>query len=193
MKRIAVNALGCGVLLGLCTPFVARATFMNGKFEGETYLNPGFLLGAVFREGHIEGALGVEVSVHHFTQEGLGVGGFGQWQHLSSSFRLCGGVQVSFAEKAQGFGVEMGAAHEAGDVRFAGTTSVHFAPFVSIGLVTMSFRVGIPFHSSDPSLPGRGVEGGMNLALKLPMLVGKSEPRLRPNRTSPTTSSVPLP
>jgi hypothetical protein len=59
---------------------------------------------------------------------------------------------------------------------------VHVAPFISYGVATLSLRVGIPFHASVSSLPGRGFERGLNLTLKIPSLVkGADKARSRPD------------
>jgi len=169
VRRVVAKVVWGGVMLGLFAPCVAQASFLSdGRFTDETYFNPGLLLGLAGRDGRLVGALGLEVSLHHFTASGAGFGAFGQWQWMAlESQRFCAGAQMT-SPVFQVLGVELGVAHETGDTRHAGTTSIHVAPFFAYGVATLSLRLGIPFHSRESPLPGRGFEGGLNLALKFP-------------------------
>ena len=189
MRRVTARAVRGGIALGLLSPVVAHATIMQGRFENETYFSPGILMGGALRDGRVAGVLGAEVSVHHINDQGVGVGGFAQWQWMAlHSHRFNGGVQVTSSVQ-QGLGLELGASYETGDERFAGTASVHLAPFVSFGIVALSLRFGIPFYSSHASsLPGRGFEGGLNLTLKFPNLV---EPEKNPPPPPPPSPPSP--
>ncbi|ATB27576.1 hypothetical protein [Melittangium boletus] len=169
MRRVVAKVVWVGMMLGLFSPSMAQANFLSdGRFSDESYFNPGLLLGAAVRDGRVASALGAELSLHHFTQDGTGMGAFGQWQWMAfSSHRFCAGGQVT-SPVYQVLGLELGVAHETGDARHAGTTSVHVAPFFGYGVATLSLRFGIPFHSFESPLPRRGFEAGLNLALKFP-------------------------
>jgi hypothetical protein len=174
------------VVLGLLWPALASAGAATRRgpygrdttyLVNESYLNLGALLGLQTREGGVVGALGVEFSVHHFTDSVWGAGVFAQWQsmHGGDSHRFCVGGQVT-APTFQMLGVEAGVAYETADTRRAPTLSLHVAPFVSVGALSLSLRLGLPVHAYPSELPGRRFEGGLNVALKIPIPL-KDAPR----------------
>lgn len=134
-----------------------------------TYLNMGPLLSASKRPSQDMFGFGLEASVHHFLDDDYqtGAGLFGQWQETSADHhRFAGGVQLSYLV----FGVELGVAHETSNSRFASTTSLHVAPFLSAaGVATLSVRVGIPLTGSDGFKPSYGTDIGLVLAVKYPL------------------------
>ncbi len=174
MRRVHTGAVGVGCLLGLlCAPPAQAGLLSDGVLRDETYFNPGILFGFARRDGQTVGAFGAELSVHHFLPNRLGVGGFVQAQWMGRrSGRFCGGVQLT-APEFQSVGVELGGTYETRDTRFAGTTSLHLAPFVSIGAVGLGVRFGIPVHAAASPLPGRGFEWGLNMTLKIPNPIGQ--------------------
>jgi hypothetical protein len=134
-----------------------------------TFLNAGLLLSQSVRPSGGMFAYGVEVSVHHFLDEdyNAGVGLFGQWQGTNADHsRYCGGVQGTY----KFLGLELGAAYENPSQDFAGTTSLHVAPFISAaGFATLAVRVGIPLSRPSGPMPGHGMDLGLVVSLKYPL------------------------
>lgn len=176
MRRVHTGAAGVGCLLGLLLASPARAGLMtDGVLRDETYFNPGILFGFARRSGETVGTIGVELSVHRFLPTRLGVGGFVQAQWMGSkSGRFGGGVQFT-APQFQSVGLELGGTYETSNPRFAGTTSLHLAPFFSLGIVGLGVRLGIPVHAAVSRLPGRGFEWGLNMTIKIPQPLKKKD------------------
>lgn len=143
-----------------------------GLPRSTTLLNAGLLLSQSARPDGAMTAYGLEVSLHDFHDKDYttGLGLFAQfqgtsWEHL----RFAGGVQGTY----QFVGVELGAAYETGNRDFAGTASLHVAPFVSaLGFVTLALRIGIPLSGPDGHRPGYGTDIGGVLSLKFPWPLG---------------------
>lgn len=143
-----------------------------GLPKSTTWLGAGILLSASQRPSGGMTGFGVEASLHLFRDSEFtsGFGVFGQWQATSEeNNRICGGFQGTY----QFFGVELGVAHETGNRDFAGTTSLHVAPFVSAaGVAALGLRLGIPIAHSDGPKPGYGVDVGVVFSLKFPLGLG---------------------
>jgi hypothetical protein len=122
--------------------------------------------------------LGAELSVNAVEMDGLagfsggggsvtvkGGGLFAQWQRFSPRHdRFCLGAQAFY----KFFGLELGLARETATERYAHTTSLHLAPFVSGGYVSAGLRVGIPLaHGPLSGQERRGVDLGIVLTGKL--------------------------
>jgi len=169
------------VLLGvlLFTPVALAggpAPDIKDPSPGDAYVNPGVLLSLSPRfSGSVLG-LGAELSYHRFIGPQRmsigtwGLGGFAQWQVMNFQYhRLCAGIQGTGGEDLDLLGVELGLAHTtAGDGK-AATTSVHIAPFLSLGFATASLRFGLPLPGGSRDQPSHGIEAGFTLALKVPV------------------------
>jgi hypothetical protein len=137
-----------------------------GPDGDSTFLNAGLLLSATSRPAGFEPGMGVEVSLHRFFDKSVGAGFFGQWQTMElKHHRICGGLQASFSVA----GLELGATHETASDERAATTSLHVAPFVSVGVLMMGVRFGFPIAQSEGNKPGHGSDVGFVMAIKYPL------------------------
>ena len=154
------------VVLGSALLFAPLALAdLPGPDAGSTFLNSGVLLSGSSRpEGFVPG-LGAEVSIHRFAEKTVGFGLFAQWQTMEFEYhRIAGGLQGSLSL----VGFELGVAHETASDELAATTSLHIAPFVSIGIVTLAVRFGRPLGEKAGTRPRHGSEVGVVLAFKYP-------------------------
>ncbi|WP_224362361.1 hypothetical protein [Hyalangium versicolor] len=151
------QVLGLAVLLFAPTVAVAN---------NSTVAAPGVLLsGSIRPEGFVP-ALGVEVSVYQIMPEFRTVGGFAQWQTVKfDHHRFCAGGQASY----QLVGMEFGATYETEGKRGAPTTSLHFAPYVTLLVASASLRVDIPVHGGREDKPSHGYDVGLVLTFKYPV------------------------
>jgi hypothetical protein len=169
-----VKVRGALSLLLLLVAPAARA--YSGGFlsipEKPTYLSLGVLFSATGRPSGSTLAAGGEASFHHFfthTSALLGLGAFTQLQVTDQShLRFCAGGQLTVLI----FGLEAGVAHEGSNARYAATTSLHLAPFISVGYANIGLRVGLPLNSGGPK-PTYGSDVGLTVALKYPFGLGR--------------------
>jgi hypothetical protein len=171
--RVFLGVLLCSSMALADPDFSSRGLHPEA---GETYLNPGVTLSLSRRGTTDTSGLGVELSLHHFVDKSSGVGLFGQAQVLGQQqYRLCGGLQATHLMGSLPLGIELGIASETPDAEGILRTSLHVAPFISLGLVSAGFRMSIPLVtrvsdiSSVGDMPGQGFEAGLVLALKLPL------------------------
>jgi hypothetical protein len=133
---------------------------------------PVVLAGPTIGDGVLTGAergvwLGGETTASWATKRVL-LGGFLQaedrnFDHLAFSL----GGQVTAAV----MGVELGMTQETGNAQYAPTTCLRVAPYVTVGLVALSFRVDSPL-AREGSRPARAAEGALVLAIKWPLHPG---------------------
>ncbi|WNG21685.1 hypothetical protein [Cystobacter fuscus] len=163
---------------GLCASFEALAFspwLIPASFPqpGDIYLSGGFLFSGTGRPGGAAIGLGAELSLHAFfkAEPIAGVGIFGQWQSINGEHhRLCAGVQATTLF----LGAELGVAHDRAGAEGAATTSLHLQPFLSLGLLSVGLRIGIPVATAPGDKPGYGSDIGLVLSLKLPVPLRKS-------------------
>jgi hypothetical protein len=130
---------------------------------------------------------GIEVTYDHFPDglsrfmipEGAMIGGVAQMQAVGDHSRFLLGVQGG-----EGLGLELGPALETGDGPRGTTLSLHVAPFLSLGVVSVALRVGAPLAPLS-SRPMYGTDVAAVLALKAPILVehGRKHAETRGRRT----------
>jgi hypothetical protein len=172
------KSVASGVLLALGLLLSSEAAAQDGFLNppsDKAYFNIGPLLSATGRPSGTTYGLGGEMSLHYFPPQskGQGAGVFAQLQATNQEhLRLAGGVQFNFLA----FGLELGLAYEDANDDFASTTSLHLAPFISGGVVTLGLRLGIPLSSNEP-LPNHGSDIGVTLTVKLPVALGGLSPR----------------
>lgn len=116
-----------------------------------------------FDEAALRDLLRTELSFKGGFVKGGGV--CAQWQRLTPGHeRICLGGQVFY----NFFGFEMGLARETATQRYGRTTSLHVAPFLSAGIVSVGLRAGIPLvHEVGSGKELRGVDLGLVLTAKL--------------------------
>ncbi len=170
-KTVAKSAL---LALGLLfSPEASAGGFLSGPSDA-AFLNFGPLFSVTGRPSGTTYGLGGEVSLHYYPKgsEIFGVGLFTQLQATNQEHvRLAGGFQFT----ALVFGLEAGLAHEGANENYASTTSLHLAPFISGGYVSLGLRLGIPLSSSEP-VPNYGSDIGLTVTLKYPLPLGKLRP-----------------
>ena len=160
---------GWGVVLAasLCGASEAWAKRVITPVPGQIYLGAGLLLNASARSEGFSGGVGGELSLHGWLDHNplLGLGVFGQWQSINSEhYRVCAGAQATLLW----MGVELGVAREYGGTSLA-TTSVHVSPFISVGLVGVGLRIGVPLVPPPFTQNAHGFEMGLTLTVKLPI------------------------
>jgi hypothetical protein len=137
-----------------------------------TFINVGPLLSMSTRPAGGTFAYGVEASLHHFLDKDFhtGIGLFAQFQGTNADHsRYCAGIQGTY----EFGGLELGLTYENPSDDFAGTTSLHLAPFISAaGFATLAVRVGIPLSAASGPRPGHGMDLGLVLSLKFPLPLG---------------------
>lgn len=150
--------------------FAPVALAHGGPEGGMLFLSVGGLFSETARPEGATPALGAEASLHGFVDNKVGLGLFGQWQRVKSEephTRFCAGPQVTY----KFVGLELGAAYEKADGLHATTASLHLAPFISNGALTVSLRVDVPLWHEASETPGHGYDVGGVLAVKLPLLL----------------------
>ena len=175
MPRSSRAPLAALLLALLSAPSAMADSF--GPKAGDDYINPGLLLGGSYRPSGPVFGLGAELSYHHFTDNNShGVGGFIQWQAMNFQYhRFCGGMQATGDIDTLPVGAELGLTYETAGGDEAATTSLLFAPFVSLGAATASLRFSIPIAGGSDEVPHHGFDVGLSLALKIPQkLPGRS-------------------
>lgn len=143
------------------SPAVARAD------QSHHFFAPGVLFGFGAKiDDDILGILGGEVDYTYYPDEVylLGIGAYGQaytvgFDHVRFSF----GPQVNFAIG----GLEAGISIEQEDKKHSTTVGAQLTPFVSIGLLSLGCKIGVPFYAAGPN-KGYAVDVGMNITLKWP-------------------------
>jgi hypothetical protein len=114
--------------------------------------------------------LGGEVTyVHYVDRERMvGVGAFLQGQHAGAGHaRFALGPQLNY-----GFlGLELGGYAETSASGYASTWGAHAGPFLSLGILSAAFRVGVPLGTSGPG-ESYGTELGVAVTLKFPAPIG---------------------
>jgi hypothetical protein len=157
-----------GVVL-LLAP-AALAGDLDGPDRGATFLGAGLLLSASKRSEEVMPAMGAELSVHHYIDNGTGIGLFGQWQSMEFEHnRFAGGFQLSHSIA----GLELGMARETARDGRAATTMLHLAPYASVGIAALALRFGIPIQKSGRELLRHGYDVGLVLAIKAPVPLTK--------------------
>jgi len=156
----------------LCSPAALASTIplTIDIPRGALFISGGPLVSVTGRPWGTAVGTGAEFSVHGFTRtkEPLGFGVFGQWQSVNGDHdRFCGGAQATHGV----LGMELGMAHEFASDDAMATTSLHLAPFVSLGMMTASLRVGIPVSWAEGDRRHHGADVGLVLAFKLPLRV----------------------
>jgi hypothetical protein len=140
------------------------------------YVIPGFLATPTW--GHVPATgWGLEVSTMYYasSRSELGVGAFGQAQgyfgDTPTHGRYAAGIQAGYI-----VGAELGVAYRQSAGPYGGTTGVQFGPYVSVGFFNVGARFVVPVANG----PGEsyGFEGGLVLALKIPVPWGNPPPDL---------------
>jgi hypothetical protein len=121
-------------------------------------------------------ALGLEASLNHYAGEKVFAFGYGaflqaQLENLKY-FRSDLGIQGN----AGPVGLELGLGMRQGDGTFATTGSLHTGFFISVGYVVISFRVSPALFSFPSTEQSFGLDTGVNIALKLPIIVQGRDP-----------------
>ncbi|KFE71808.1 hypothetical protein [Hyalangium minutum] len=177
MLRTSCAPLSALILVLLSAPAAQASDF--GPQAGATYVNPGLLLSGSYRHsGKGAFGLGAELSLHHFTNNDFGgFGVFAQWQAMNFQYdRFCGGLQATDTLETFPIGMELGVAYETEGGGEAATTSLHFAPFASVGAATATLRFGIPIAGGTEELPRHGFDVGLTLAIKIPLRLDGPSP-----------------
>jgi len=150
---------------------VSGADLISDLRDMDTFLSGGLLVSSSSRS---HGGLGIggEVSVHVLRDDAAakGGGGFvqGEWvggDHL----RLCAGAQFNVLV----FGAELGLARDFPGEESRGVTSLHFAPFLSVGIVSVRMPIGLPVGFLTDDRAEGGLQLGVALALKIPVRVNR--------------------
>jgi hypothetical protein len=182
-KRTARRVLLTLVLLGPALAWAQPAEELPGEppvphrhtfyEQGDLFLVGGFLGSGSVRPSGLQAAAGFEASIHSFLTDYWGLGGFFQLQGVlgaNKHTRGCLGAQTTLGP----LGLELGVVGENGTALAAETWGLHVAPFISLGVVTASLRLGIPLRTeralrpNGEQLPGHGFDLGLVLALKWP-------------------------
>jgi hypothetical protein len=134
------------------------------------YLNPGPLIS--FIGGHENSTgFGGELSAMYYprgTWQSLGYGAFAQGMVIDGKHpRFALGGQSGLGP----VGAELGLAYRGGDDIFASTASVHAGVFISIGVLDLAFRVGIPIIGTESNRASYGFDTALTIALKLPIVI----------------------
>ncbi len=141
--------------------------------EGDLFTVVGFIGSGSVRPSGLQAAAGAEVSFHYFLTDIWGLGGFAQYQRVLGATRhnrVTLGLQTTLGP----VGLELGTVSESGTALAAETWGLHLAPFFSLGFVTASLRLDLPFRTeralrpNGELLPGHGFDLGLTLALKWP-------------------------
>lgn len=157
-----------GLLLALLFAPVAWADPSLPR-SGDAFINPGLFLSLSPHAGSAVIGLGLELSYHQFTNDrGAGFGLFGQAQVMDDFFRFCGGVQGTTELNLIPVGAEVGVTYATSSLDEAATTSLHLAPFISLGFATASLRFDIPVQGGSPEKPRHPIDVGLVLAVKIP-------------------------
>jgi hypothetical protein len=137
----------------------------------DTFLSAGLLVSSTNRS-HGGTGIGGELSVSALRNEAIvkGGGAFIQAQWVGGDhLRLCGGAQFNIVV----FGAELGLARDFAGEESPAVTSLHFAPFLSVGVLAVSMPIGVPLGFLSDDRAGNGVQIGIALALKIPVRVNR--------------------
>jgi hypothetical protein len=156
----------------VAAPVAAPAAAPSGPLA---YLSPGLLYSDVWGRSPAHG-FGFELSYawRPSNTSRLTLGGFtqGQW-YTDGSLRGAAGVEAGWRI----FGLELGVAHRTGTDAFAATTSLHVAPYISLGVASVAVRFSVPLYEATAAGPnagptqGQGFETALTFALKFPIRV----------------------
>lgn len=144
----------------LIVPLSAEAAW--GWKMGSTWVSAGATVGADGADGEeSHGHVGTEVTAGHYIGlRGWALGGFAQTQwtfDVGPRFAAGGQVNKEWA------GLELGGAVQLRTNGQPPSVAIQIAPFISVGVVSLSLRVGIPVR-----LDREPVWVGANLAVKFP-------------------------
>ncbi len=143
--------------------------------KGELWLSVGPLFSTTLSSDEPGLGGGAEATLNWFRGVGA-LGAFGQVQKMNrSTTRLCAGLQGTLFVG----GLELGIAHETANRRYAATTALHIAPYLSFVFATVGLRFGIPLAGNRDVGPG-GLERmehprevGLVLTAKFPIALSK--------------------
>jgi hypothetical protein len=116
---------------------------------------------------------GVESTFVHYLDRPreFGVGGFTQAQIVGTDHaRFALGPQLNYVL----LGLELGGYIETSSPGHAATWGAHLGPFLSLGVVSAAFRVGLPLGTIGAGGRDYGLELGAVAVLKFPYPVGGS-------------------
>ncbi len=139
--------------------------------QAQDFITVGLLTSLTAHSGEDhQPAVGGEATYVHYLDpiRDFGLGGFFQGQAEAAKHgRFALGPQINYYL----FGLEVGAYSESSSPGYATTWGVHVAPFLSLGVVTAAFRVGVPLGTPDV---GKlyGTEFGWVFTFKVPIPVG---------------------
>lgn len=137
----------------------------------DTFLSAGLLLSSSSRS-HGGTGIGGEVTVNALRADAVikGGGAFVQAEWVGGDhLRLCGGAQFNILV----FGAELGLARDFAGEDSRAVTSLHFAPFLSVGVLAVSMRLGLPVGFLSDARAEGGLQLGVALALKVPVRVNR--------------------
>lgn len=146
--------------------FVAAPTRAEAR-TARHFVTAGLLTGFASKLGSgIEGTLGGELDYTFYPWKpyDFGVGGFAQVHTVAfDHVRAAAGPQINYTLG----GAELGLFVEQGGASYGTSLGAQITPFVSVGIVSLGFRVGIPFYAlgSSPRYP---VDLGLSATLKCP-------------------------
>jgi hypothetical protein len=167
-RRSAALGVGAGVA-------AIAAVSPSWAWEPGGYLNPGGLAATSWGRDN-RGAYGFEASYSYYPGEGqddwFNFGPLAQWLwYTDGSKRFMAGGQVAWG----GLGVELGWADRFGG-DYAAQHSIHFAPYLSAGMLTMALRFSLGLHEGSDAAPTHGNEVALVFGLKLPIPVNGDPP-----------------
>jgi hypothetical protein len=135
------------------------------------FISPGLAVGfSAHIEDPVQGILGGELDYTYYPWDPLtvGFGGFAQVQTMGiDHIRVGFGPQFNLTV----FGTELGVYIEDEDEDSSTTMGLQVAPFVSIGFMSLAFRLGVPFYRAGAA-PAHAVDMGLLITLKWPIPLG---------------------